>query len=758
MPVWFKPLMLQLSVVALVFVNNALASDPTQERISAIGQQRAHPMNFTRDVVPALTKAGCNSGACHGSFQGRGGLQLSLLGFDAPFDFESLTKTSRGRRINVSSPEQSLLLTKPAGLVPHGGGRRISHDSEVAAILREWLTSGMTGPRADDLAGFQLKVEPTSVVLSLNDAVGVTKKSELGVPLKVTASFADGSSRDVTAWALFDMRDKSIAEISKQGVITAQRSGKTAASVRYLGQVASISVSVPHGPQTDFEFPNQNFLDSLAASEWKRLGVQPAPLADDGTFIRRVYLDLIGTLPTADEVQKFRSDTTPNKRSRVIDELLTRAEYVDYWSLKWGDLLRAHRRYLGDKGLASFNGWIRQSVRDNKPLDVMTRELLTAQGNLFTNGPVAYFFIDEKVEDLAETTAQVFLGVRLQCTKCHHHPNEVWSQQDYYGLAAFFSKLETKDSGAQGAKFGGPKSIRPSEKENPNRKPQMAVAPRVFGEIDATNVSSPLAVESTGNQLDPRLKLAHWVTQADNPYFARNFTNRYWAALFGVGLVEPVDDLRATNPASLPTLLDALSTDFAQHHFDAKHLLRTICNSRVYQLAPELNPTRDRDGSLFTHRVPRRLSAEVLLDAINQVASTTENFVGQPVGTRAISLSDPTIASPFLATFGKPARNSSCDCARSSNPDLSQALHLANSTALHEKIVSPTGLLAQRFKANRTDSEILDELYLAALARTPTDDERAAVRDALTGAASREEAWQDILWSLLNCSEFGFGH
>lgn len=682
---------------------------------------------------------------------------MSLLGFDAAFDYDVLTKSSRGRRINVSSPDQSLLLLKPIGAVPHGGGRRISTDSEVAAVLREWLTSGMPSPRDDDLAGLKINVNPPEAVLSLaRDGAAVAKPEQIpGVPLRVTATFGDGTSRDVTPWALFDVRDKTIAEVSRLGVVRAQRSGKTAVTVRYLGQVASVSVSVPYGPQQEFDFPPQNMLDAIAAAEWKRLGVQPAPLADDATFLRRVFLDLIGTLPTQEEARTFQADMAANKRSRIVDELLTRSEYVDYWSLKWGDLLRAHRRYLGDKGLASFNGWIRQSVRDNKPLDVMTRELLTAQGNLFTNGPVGYFFIDEKVEDLAETTSQVFLGIRLQCTKCHHHPNEVWSQDDYYGLAAFFSKLETKDSGAIGSRFGGPKSIRATANENPNRKPQMVVAPRVFGSPAG---SSPTLANPAKASADPRQQLADWVTRSDNPYFARNFANRYWAALLGAGLVEPVDDLRATNPAALPALLDALAKDFVEHRFDVKHLLRTICNSRVYQLAPELNPPRDAEGTLFTHRVPRRLSAEVLLDAINQVTGATETFVGQPAGTRAIALPDPTIASHFLSTFGRPQRNSPCECARGSNTDLSQALHLANSSALHDKILSATGRLAERLKANRTDDEIVDELYLTALARRPTEEERQAVRETLTAGTPREEAWQDILWALLNCSEFVFGH
>ena len=756
----------------------ANAADPTRERVDPAPRSTAQPLNFTRDVVPVLTKSGCNAGACHGSFQGRGGLQLSLLGFDAPFDYEVLTKASRGRRVNAALPDHSLLLLKATATVPHGGGQRITPDSEAASILRDWLAAGMPGPQSNDLAGLQIKVEPPEAVLSHAGAVGADtsgKDPAAGVPLRVVASFADGSSRDVTPWALFDIRDKTIAEVSREGIVSAQRPGKTAVTVRYLGQVASVSVSVPYGPPSEFAFPAQNFLDELAALEWKHLGVQPAPLADDATFLRRVFLDLIGTLPTPEESRKFLADTTPNKRAAVIDQLLERPEYVDYWSLKWGDLLRAHRRYVGDKGLASFNGWIRQSVRENKPLDAMTRELLTAQGNLFTNGPVAYFFIDEKVEDLAETTSQVFLGVRLQCTKCHHHPNEVWSQQDYYGLAAFFSKLEAKDSGQLGSRFGGPKSIRPSAKENPNRKPQMAVAPRVFGEPpveasggrqppdSATSVTPSTSSVSTVSvlpeePLDPRQKLADWITHRDNPFFARNFANRAWASLFGFGLVEPVDDMRATNPASLPRVLDALAQDFAAHGFDSKHLLRTICNSRVYQLAPEINPQRDADGLLFTHRGPRRLSAEVLLDAINQVTGNTENFVGQPAGTRAIALPDQTIVSQFLTTFGRPLRNSPCECARGSNSDLSQALLLANSPALHEKIIAPTGYLAERIKAGRSDDEVTDELYLGAFSRLPNDDERLAIRETIAAGPSREEAWQDIAWALLNCSEFVFNH
>jgi hypothetical protein len=477
------------------------------------------------------------------------------------------------------------------------------------------------------------------------------------------------------------------------------------------------------------------------------VGVRPAPRASDAEFLRRVHLDLIGTLPTPEEVRAFLGSPDEQKRSRVIDQLLERPEYVDYWSLKWGDLLRVHRRYVGEKGLGSFWGWVRQAVRENRSLDEMVREVLTAQGNLYTSGPVAYFFVDEKPEELAETTSQVFLGVRLQCTRCHHHPQEVWSQDDYYGLAAFFTRLETKENG-DGGRFGGSRSIRPVEKVTKSRRPKFDVAPRLFdqGEVPLAGV------------VDVRQKLAQWITAQENPYFARNFANRYWAYLVGRGLVEPIDDLRATNPPSNPALLDALAKDFTNHRFDVKHLLRTIANSSVYQLASEVSPARDADGSLFTHRRPQRLPAEVLLDAVNQAAGTVEKFAGVPNGTRAIQLPDPAIPSYFLTTFGRPLRNNPCECARGGMPDLSQALHLANGTALHQKVIDTKGRVAELLKKQVSDDERVDELYLATLSRPATDEELSIVRQILTEAPSREEGYQDLLWTLLNSSEFVFNH
>lgn len=692
------------------------------------------PIDFRRDVIPALTKSGCNAGACHGSFQGRGGFTLSLLGFNPLADYEAIVQQSRGRRVSPSSPEQSLLLLKPIGAVPHGGGKRLSPDMPAYRILRDWLAQGMRAPREDDPQIIGLETMPAEVVLN---------PGEQASP-RVTARWSDGSARDVTAWALYDSRDPTANTVNSGGTITALKSGTSPVSVRYLGQVASVAVRTPYGEPKTIDFPANNYIDDLVRAEWERLGVAPAPLSSDSEFLRRVYLDLIGTLPQLDEARRFLDSTDSDKRRRLIDELLDRPEYVDYWTLKWADLLRAHRRYVGTKGLNSLTGWLRRCVRENRPLDRMARELLTAQGNLFTNGPVAYFFVDQSPEELAETTAQLFLGVRMQCARCHHHPFETWGQDDYHGLAAFFTKLEVRENGESG-RFGGMRTLRPVE--HVARKPQVTAPPRLPG------VNAPVPESD-----DIRRNLADWIVGKDNPYFARNFANRFWAYLIGRGLVEPIDDMRATNPSVNSALLDALAKDFTDHDFDVKRLLRTICNSRTYQLASEIAPQRDLVGALFTHRVPRRLPAEVLLDAINQATGYTEQFVGTPLGTRAIALPDPTVPSSFLAAFGRPQRNSPCECARDSSPDLLQALHLVNNGAIHQRTVHAQGRVARLISQEHSDAEIAEELYLTTLSRKPTDHELQTINELLAEAPSRREGWEDLMWTLLNCPEFAFNH
>lgn len=729
-------------MAGIIAIIVALAADP-------LGAGADGRVEFTRDVVPVLTKAGCNAGSCHGSFQGRGGFRLSLLGFDPLADHEAIVLQGRGRRVMPTAPEHSLIVLKPTASVPHGGGKRLDLDSPGYRILHAWLQAGMPAPRADDPRVVQLKVEPAELVLQAGEQQ----------QLKVEAHFSDGVVQPATSWVLYESTQDTVAEVAPSGAVKVLRPGGATITIRYLGQSAAVPVIVPYGETASaVTFRGSNFIDTAMGRQWQQLQLSPAPLASDGEFVRRVYLDLIGTLPSPEEVRRFLASTDGDKRARLIDELLERPEYVDYWTLKWSDLLRAHRRSLGEKGLATFNAWLRQALRENRPFDQIVRQLLTAQGNLYQNGAAAFYYVDQTPEELAETTAQVFLGVRLQCAKCHHHPYEVWSQDDYYGLAAAFSRVQRKDT-LENGRYGGAQSVRlAATGKVTNPATGAVVAARAFGE-------TPLADTP---QTDPRRELADWLTQKDNPYFARNLVNRYWGHLFGRGLVEPIDDLRSTNPASHPEVLDALADDFVEHGYDLKHVLRTLCNSSAYQLASEFAPRRDAEGMFFTHRQPRRLPAEVLLDAINQAAGTEEKFndggrgrfgnTMVPKGTRAIALPDPTVNSYFLDVFGRPNRTSACECDRGSRADLSQVLHLINGDQVHEKTAHAQGRIAQRLSAGASDAELIEELYLATFCRLPDERERETVTGLIAAAASRKEGFEDLLWALLNSTEFVFNH
>lgn len=712
------------------------------------GPNTAGRVEFTRDVVPLLTRHGCNAGVCHGSFQGRGNFRLSLLGYEPAADFEALVKESRGRRVALAAPDQSMILKKPAAEVPHGGGLRFAANSPQYQLLKRWIESGAPGPAADEARLDRIEISVNGVA-----AAEVTLKPGEQAQLSVRAFWSDGVSRDVTPLALFDCRELEIAEVDDGGAIRAVGRGRTAAMVRFGGHSAAATVTVPYedsAEPADFSahnFTAHNFIDEIARDEWRKVGVRPAPPCDDATFLRRASLDLTGTLPTPEAVRVFVVSSEPDKRSRLIDDLLARPEYVDFWSLRWSDLLRAHRRTLGEKGLASFRGWLKDAVRENRPADAIVRELLTARGNLYTSGPVAFYFVDQTPQDLAETTAQVFLGVRLQCARCHHHPFEKWSQENYFELAAFFARVVRKDTKESG-QYGGAQAVLLDETAVlAHPKSGAAMSPRVLAE------AQPAARDAE----DPRGALADWITSPDNPYFARNLANRYWGYLFGRGIVHPIDDLRETNPATHPKLLDALARHLVESQFDLKHLLRTICNSRVYQLAAELEPTRDADGSFLTHHVPRQLPAEVLLDAVNQVAGADETFVNLPVGVRAIALDDPAVESEFLDIFGRPKRTTTCLCERIKEPDLRQALHLTNNEQLSAKIAGQTGRVAKLLAANLSDKETTETIYLAALGRLSTEEEIVVVdRYLKEEGAKRDEVFQDLMWTLINCAEFSF--
>jgi hypothetical protein len=695
----------------------------------------AEPVDFARDVVPALTKLGCNSGACHGSFQGRGGFRISLLGFDAAADYEAIVSEAHGRRLFPAAPGKSLLILKGTGQVGHGGKKKLDVNSDSYRTLVHWMNQGARRGLLPSVT--RIEVQPATMLLTKGEAK----------PLTVKAMWSDGTVQEATKLALYESTKDIVAGVSGTGIVDGRGAGRASVTVRFMGQVAAVPVSSPFSLPAKFDFPPNNFIDEHLSREWKSLGLQPAPLSTDNEFLRRVMLDLIGTLPTPAEVTAFAADPDPKKRAKLIDKLLERPEYADYWSLKWGDLLRAHRRSLGDKGLATFNGWLRQSLRENRPADRITHELLTAQGNLFLSGPVAFWFVDKLPDEFAETTAQVFLGTRLQCAKCHHHPFEVWTQDDYHGMAAFFTRIKRKDTGENG-QFGGAQSLSVIASGTWTMpitgKP---VAPRVLGGKDL--VESPA---------DPRAVLADWIVDKRNPLFAKNFANRYWGYLFGRGLVDPIDDLRATNPAAFPALLDALTKDFTDHNFDLKHLLRTIANSRAYQLASEVNPVRDTDAEFATHRKPKSLSAEVMLDAVCAATGVPEAFDKMPLGTRAISLPDPAVASYFLDAFGRPKRVTACECERPAKADLTQILHLMNGEALQKKLASDTGRIGRLIAAKSTDAAIVEDLYLATLSRRPTAMESKLVLEKVAAAPTRREGFEDLLWALLNCPEFGLNH
>jgi hypothetical protein len=696
-------------------------------------------VSFSREVVPVLTRAGCNQGACHGAAQGRGGFRLSLLGFDPAFDHSEIVQSAKGRRVVPSDPERSILLLKPTLQLEHGGGERFKVGSRPYELLRRWLEDGAPAPAANDPHVTGLEVWPA----------GRTMLPGEQQQLLVRATWSDGRREDVTATAQFDALNDAVASVTPDGLITARERGETHVMVRFGGQAAVARVTLPYARVEPYpEVPAWNFIDEKLIAKWKTLGLTPSPLCTDEEFLRRLYLDAIGTLPTPQEVRAFLADSSPDKRARTIDRVLDRPEFIDWWTLKWGDLLRINRDLINDKGMWSFHNWVRASLRDNKPLDVLVREIITAEGSTFTEGPANYFLVARTPADWAETTAQLFLGVRMQCARCHHHPFEKWSQDDYYGLTAFFVRLGTKRSQEFGI-FGNETVVylKPNGEQTHPRKGGV-VKPHP---LDGPNVEDPF---------DRRRKLAEWLTAPANPFLARNFVNRFWAYLMGHGLVEPIDDLRATNPASNPELLDALAADFVAHKYDLKHLLRTILNSRAYQLSASMTPGNAADAANVYHTryVRRRLTAEHLADALDFTTGTREKYQGLPLGTRAIQLPDTRVRSFLMDTFGRPARQITCECERTVQPNIAQALHLLNGDFLNKKITDPSGRIETLLKAKTAPAALIEELYLVTLSRPPRPEESARAGKWLAEAPSLKEGAVDLLWVLLNSREFLFNH
>jgi hypothetical protein len=698
------------------------------------------PVSFTREVVPVLTKSGCNQGACHGAQLGRGGFKLSLLGFDPFFDHPQIVQSAEGRRIVLSEPDRSILLLKPMLAMEHQGGKRFEKSSRAHRLLRTWLEDGAPEPRSTDPAVTKLEVFPPRRVL----APGERQQ------LLVRATWSDGRVEDVTSTALLDALNDSVAAISPAGLITGKVCGDTHIMVRFCGQVAVSQVTLPYAAVSAFpEFPASNFIDEKLFARWKDLGLTPSPPCSDEQFFRRIHLDALGTLPTPESIKAFLADKDPQKRRAAIDRVLERPEFVDFWALKWGDLLRINRDQLADKGMWSFHNWVRASLRDNRPVDEFVRDIIGAEGSTFTDGPANFYQLSNNALDWSEMTTQVFLGVRLQCARCHHHPFEKWSQDDYYGMAAFFVRLGTKRSQEFGI-FGQGETVvflKPAGEINHPRKGNV-VPPH------------PLDGPTLEDRLDRRKKLADWITARENPFFARNIVNRFWGYFMGHGIVEPLDDMRATNPPTNPELLDALAADLVEHRFDLKHLMRTIMNSRSYQLGSAATPGNQADAAntFFARHQVKRLSAEQIADAIDFATGTREKYTGLPLGTRAIQLPDTTVRSYLMDTFGRPARQITCECERTMQPNIAQALHLLNGDFVNKKIAAPKGRIEELLKAKASMPAAIEELYLVTLSRPPRPEEVAKVQGLLANAPSPSEGLQDLLWVLLNSREFQFNH
>lgn len=696
-------------------------------------------VDFTKEIVPILTRVGCNQGACHGAQHGRGGFKLSLLGFDAEFDYAQIVQSAEGRRVVLSEPDRSILLLKPALVMEHGGGERFAVNSREYDRIRRWLEDGCPAPKRDDAVVTNLEVWPEQRIMVKDETQQILVK----------ATWSDGLVEDVTATAQFDSLNEGVATVTSSGLVSANNKGETHIMVRFAGQATVAQVTLPYAKLDKAPiYKINNFIDRHMLAKWHDLGLTPSELCSDTEFLRRIHLDTIGTLPSPELIKSFLEDKSPDKRQKAIETVLNRPEFIDFWALKWGDLLRINRTLLQDRGMWSFHNWIRASVRDEKPINKMVREIITAEGSTFTEGPANYYMTSRTPADWAETTSQLFLGVRIGCAKCHHHPFEKWSQDDYYGMTAFFVRLGTKNSQEFGL-FGREQVVYLKDAGEQRH-------PRKGGVVKP----QPLDGKEMDDPLDRRVKLAQWITQKENPFFARNIVNRFWGYYMGRGLVEPLDDMRQTNPACIPELLDALSEDFVQNDYNLKHLLRTIMNSRVYQLSSKSNEGNrvDASNTFFTRFTVRRLTAEQLADAIDFATGTETKYTGLPAGTRAIQLPDPEIASFFLDTFGRPARQITCECERTVQPNIAQALHLLNGEFLNGKLAAGSGRINEMLKNKKSASEIVETLYLATLSRPPRDDEMSRATFWISNAPNIREGSQDLLWALLNSREFMFNY
>ncbi len=705
------------------------------------------PVSLTNDVLPVLTKIGCNQAACHGQQNGQGGFKLSLRGWDSAFDWEQIVKADNGRRVFPKNPARSLLLTKPTGQAAHGGGVVLPKGSPEYRLLLRWLREGMTAPGDKDVYLTELLVTPGERVLP---------RPGIKQSLSVTARYSDGTSRDVTKLAHYQSQNDAVAAVGADGQITAKNPGESAVMVAYGGEVETANILVPYPARTPIKLPaaaaaaavNASYIDDLVYRKLAKLGIALSGRTSDAEFLRRVYLDVIATLPTPDEVRAFLRDTDPQKRAKLIDRLLDRPEYVDYRTLRLADLLRVNGQHLSEEGADTYYRWIRDRVRKNVPYDQFVREVLTGRGSTYRSGPANYFRVAGNPEELAETTAQSFLGTRIACAKCHNHPFERWKQSDYYGMAAFFARFGKKG----GPEFGEEQVFVRRDGEARNPRTKQVIKPKFLGGAEPT----------IDPDADRRAVLADWLTAKNNLDFARVAVNRLWTDYFGKGIVDQPDDFRVSNPPANAPLLDALARDFITHNFDVKYITRVILNSETYQRSSEILPGNVKDERYFSRAYPRRLPAEPLMDAVAQVTEKPDRFGAYPPGWRAIQIRDSRIGAYFLEVFGRPKREILCACERSPQPNLSQSLHLINSGNLNNKLAADDGRVARllrRFEPwapAARDKRIVEEMYLLTLSRYPAKPEAQILLTHIARAKDRRKGFEDALWALLNSEEFLF--
>jgi hypothetical protein len=703
-----------------------------QATVVVSGTVAPKPVSFRHDILPLLTRAGCNSGGCHGKAAGQNGFKLSVFGYDAAADHAAIVSEGRGRRIFPAAPEHSLFLRKATAAMPHGGGLKVPADGRWHRLLLRWMHEGMQldPETADPVA--ELIVEPAAVSMTARDSR----------QLRVVAKLHDGTLRPVTAEAEYQSNQDVIATVDREGLTTtADVPGEAAILVRYAGHVAVCRITRPRESGDFTRPPERNFIDKLVWDKLQQLRITPSPPADDAAFLRRASLDITGTLPTASEARGFLTDASPDKRRQLVDRLLQSPAYADFWAQRWADLLQVDKDTVSPEGTVAMTRWIHSQFRRNVPFDQFARSVLTVKGSTYSESPAAFHLVQDTPEKLARSVSQLFLGVRIECAQCHHHPFERWDQQDYFAFAGAFTGIERKPDPRGGTRILA-------------RTATPLKHPRTGLEVPPAPPGGPAFTLQPGS--DIRRQLADWATAPQNPWFARTLANRLWAHYFGRGLVEPIDDLRATNPASNEPLLQALAQHLVDVKYDIHAFTRTLLDSQAWQLSSTLNESNLLDDQNASHALWKPLPAEVLLDAVSQVTEIPEVFNGWPVGYRAIQIWDNKLPSPFMEVFGRPQRQTVCACERGSEPSIAQALHLMNSPGTMEKIQHGRGRAARLAGSGTSNAEIIDELYLTALSRFPTTEERTLMLNALQSSSDHRAAIEDIIWVLLNSREFVF--